>query len=173
MSVTRLLTVDDAGELADVLAANREHLAPWDPIRDESFYTPAGQVAALLPLLESHARGESLPLAIVDDDGSIAGRITLAGIVRGPFLSGGIGYWVRHESGGRGLAKAAVGDLLALAFGELGLHRVQAETLLHNERSQRVLKANGFRQYGVAPEYLHIAGRWQDHAMFQVLAPGR
>lgn len=173
MSVTRLLTVEDAVELSDVLATNREHLAPWDPIRDESFHTPAGQVATIVPLLAAHARGEVLPLAIIDSDGSIAGRITLGGIVRGALLSGGIGYWVRHESIGRGLAKAAVGEIVQTAFGELGLHRVQAETLLHNARSQRVLKANGFRQYGVAPEYLHIAGRWQDHAMFQVLAPER
>lgn len=173
MTVTRLLTTDDADELAAVLATNRDHLAPWDPIREESFFTPQGQADALRPLLEAHARGEALPLAILDADGSIAGRITMGGIVRGAFQSGGIGYWVRHESGGRGLATAAVADVVGLAFGELNLHRVQAETLLHNERSQRVLQANGFRQYGVAPEYLCIEGRWQDHVMFQVLRSAR
>jgi len=63
-----------------------------------------------------------------------------------------------------------VGEVLRLAFGELGLHRVQAATLLHNTGSQRVLKRNGFTRIGVAPRYLRIAGEWQDHVLFQRLA---
>ena len=59
---------------------------------------------------------------------------------------------------------------LDLAFGELGLHRVQAATLPHNAASQRVLTNNGFALIGVAPRYLRIAGRWQDHLLFQRLA---
>ncbi|GAA0325518.1 GNAT family N-acetyltransferase [Kineococcus aurantiacus] len=39
-----------------------------------------------------------------------------------------------------------------LAFKELALHRVQAETLVDNVRSQRVLKRVGFTRYGLAPE---------------------
>jgi ribosomal-protein-alanine N-acetyltransferase len=40
---------------------------------------------------------------------------------------------------------------------------------VHNSASQRVLARNGFVQYGLAPRYLEIAGRWQDHLMFQRL----
>src|SRR3712207_2209238 len=29
----RLVTLDDAGPLAELLAANREFLAPWEPVR--------------------------------------------------------------------------------------------------------------------------------------------
>ena len=58
---------------------------------------------------------------------------------------------------------------LTHAFKKLGLHRVQAETLLDNTPSQRVLERNGFVRYGLAPKYLNIAGRWQDHIMFQRL----
>jgi ribosomal-protein-alanine N-acetyltransferase len=56
-----------------------------------------------------------------------------------------------------------------VAFEELGLHRVQAETLLLNVRSQRVLERNGFVRFGVAPKYLKIAGEWQDSARYQLL----
>ncbi len=69
-----------------------------------------------------------------------------------------------------GLATAAVREIVAVAFGELGLHRVQAGTLPHNAGSQRVLERNGFARIGVAPAYLSIAGRWQDHVLFQVVA---
>jgi [ribosomal protein S5]-alanine N-acetyltransferase len=60
---------------------------------------------------------------------------------------------------------------MAVAFLELGLHRIEAGTLLANIASQRVLERNGFVRFGVAPEYLNIAGRWQDHAIYQVLNP--
>lgn len=65
----------------------------------------------------------------------------------------------------------AVREIVRVAFEELGLHRVRAETLLHNVRSQRVLERNGFVRFGMAPRYLNIAGRWQDHAMYQVVNP--
>ena len=47
---------------------------------------------------------------------------------------------------------------------------MEAGTLLHNVASQQVLRRNGFVPFGVAPDYLHIGGRWQDHVLFQVLA---
>jgi ribosomal-protein-alanine N-acetyltransferase len=59
-----------------------------------------------------------------------------------------------------------------VAFDELRLHRIQAETLPHNVRSQRVLERNGFARIGLAPEYLSIGGRWQDHIMYQLLNAG-
>jgi ribosomal-protein-alanine N-acetyltransferase len=80
-----------------------------------------------------------------------------------------MGYWVSPEANGRGLATAAVAELVGIAFEVEGLHRVEAGTLLHNVRSQRVLEKNGFVRYGVAPQLVHIAGRWQDHLMFQRL----
>jgi ribosomal-protein-alanine N-acetyltransferase len=49
----------------------------------------------------------------------------------------------------------------------LRLHRAEAGTLVHNIGSQRVLERNGFARYGLAPKYLRIAGRWQDHVLFQ------
>ncbi|MDQ2699400.1 MAG: GNAT family N-acetyltransferase, partial [Actinomycetota bacterium] len=64
---------------------------------------------------------------------------------------------------------SAVAAIVRLARDELGLHRVQAATLTHNAGSQRVLERNGFEHIGFAPSYLKIAGRWQDHDLFQVI----
>ena len=86
-----------------------------------------------------------------------------------PLQLGGIAG--RVEATGRGVATAAVGQALQIAFGELGLHRVQAEILPHNHASRRVLEHHGFQRYGLAPQYLRIAGRWQDHELWQLLAP--
>ena len=62
---------------------------------------------------------------------------------------------------------AAVGAAVNIAKHDLGLHRLEAATLVHNTASQLVLEKNGFVSYGVAPAYLRIAGQWQDHRMFQ------
>ena len=55
------------------------------------------------------------------------------------------------------------------AFGEAGLHRLQAGTLLHDAASQQVLRTSGCTPIGVAPRYLCISCRWQDHVLFQLL----
>ncbi|MEU8236647.1 GNAT family protein [Actinoplanes missouriensis] len=158
----RPVTPDDAGALAALLTANRAYLAPWDPIREDSFYTEAGQREIISRAGNSH-------LYVIVEDDAIVGRVNLNNVVRGPFLSASLGYWVAESAAGRGVATRAVADLVDRAFTEHGLHRVEAGTLTHNVRSQRVLERNGFTRFGLAPRYLKIAGEWQDHILFQRL----
>ncbi|MEU4422674.1 GNAT family N-acetyltransferase [Actinoplanes sp. NPDC024001] len=162
----RRIALADAGPLAAQIRASRAHLEPWEPVRDESFFTEAGQRQHIADVL---AQDNQLPHVIVED-GRVVGRINLANVVRGPFLSANLGYWVAADAIGRGVAGTAVAALARAAFTEYGLHRIEAATLLHNIRSQRVLERNGFERFGMAPRYLRIAGEWQDHYLFQLLA---
>ena len=170
-TTARLVTLDDAPVLAELLRVNRDFLAPWEPIRPQEYVTVDGQRAVIAAALGQHEQGVKVPHVIVDGSGRVVGCITLYEIVRGPFQSCSLGYWVSAEDNGHGLATAAVRDLIRLAFDELRLHRVQAGTLLHNVRSQRVLERNGFVRFGVAPSYLNVAGRWQHHALYQAVTP--
>jgi ribosomal-protein-alanine N-acetyltransferase len=169
MPVTRVVSIRDAGELAALLTANREFLAPWEPARDDSHFTAGRQREIIARELENYDRDAMIPLVIMDEKDRLAGRINVNGITRGASQSASIGYWVSQDRNGRGLASAAVADVVAFAFRQLDLHRLQAETLLHNAASQRVLTRNGFRPFGIAPSYLKIAGRWQDHILFHLL----
>lgn len=172
MPVTlRPAQASDAVELAALAVAQREHLAPWEPERPEAWFTEAGQRASVEQAEADADADLGHAFVIVDEDGRIIGRLTLASVVRGAGQFCSIGYWVAREAIGRGVATAAVGTGLRIAFEELGLHRVQAETLTHNHASRRVLEHHGFQRYGVAPQYLRIAGRWQDHELWQVLNP--
>lgn len=166
----RPLTPDDAPALSALRLRSRAHLAPWEPIRHPDHDTSAGQRADVEAALDQHARGQGVPFAILDEDGSVAGRISLNTIVRGAFESCAMGYWLAADRTGRGLATEAVRAAVAHAFDDLDLHRVEAGTLLHNAASQRVLARCGFTRYGLAPRYLRIAGEWQDHVLFQRLA---
>lgn len=166
---TRLVTRDDVPALVELLRANREFLAPWEPLRTDEFFTPDYQDTAIASTLEQCQLGTVVPHVILDD-GDIVGRITLNNIVRGPLQSAKLGSWVASTANGRGVATAAVAAMIPVAFEELKLHRIAAATLLHNVRSQRVLERNGFARIGVAPRYLQIAGTYQDHALYQRLA---
>jgi ribosomal-protein-alanine N-acetyltransferase len=171
MTATRLITLDDAGPLARLVAQNRDYLAPWSPLQAGPYFTVDGQRDMLARDLRSRELGAMLPLAVLDSGGAVCGRINLNSIIRGAFQSASVGYWVSESHAGHGLASAAVADVTGIAFGELGLHRLEASTLLHNTPSQRVLARNGFRPFAVAESYLKIAGRWQDHILFQLLNP--
>lgn len=165
--VLRALASGDAGSLARAYRRNREHLAPWDPARTDAFFTEAVQAREIERLLADEATGAAIPL-VLDDAGRILGRVNLSGIVRGVFQSANLGYWIDASYAGRGLMSTAVTAALDIARAD-GLHRVQAGTLLHNAASQAVLRRNGFTEIGVAERYLLIAGRWQDHRLFQRL----
>lgn len=171
MPVTRLLVLDDAPVLAELLRANRDFLAPWHPRRGEDYFGDEGQKRAVARVLEEYDTGRSVPRVILDAQQRVVGTITLQSISRGFFQSCSVAYWLAENAQGHGLATAALREVTELAFHELRLHRVQAETLPHNVRSQRVLERVGFTKYGMAEAYIQIAGSWQDSVLYQLLTP--
>jgi ribosomal-protein-alanine N-acetyltransferase len=151
----------DAPALAAALARNRAHMRPWEPRRTEDYYTAGTQAARIT------APGSRLWLAVDEPAARVVAGAALSGIALGPFRSASLGYWVDAEYTGRGLATRLVGVVCRAAREELGLHRVEAGTVLTNTASQRVLAKSGFERIGTAPRYLHIDGEWRDHHLFQ------
>jgi ribosomal-protein-alanine N-acetyltransferase len=162
----RPLVPADAEELAAVYRANREFLAPYEPTRPDDFYTAQGQRRRLE---EADEDGLGWRWAILDGD-EIAGRINLTDVIRGPLQLANVGYFVDRRRNGRGLASAAVADVVEFAFGEAGLHRLEAGTLPDNLTSQRVLEKNGFVRFGLARKLLLLGGEWRDHVLFELVA---
>ncbi|RLP83944.1 N-acetyltransferase [Mycetocola lacteus] len=162
----RDLREGDEEALAAAYVRNRAHLEPWDPTRSEDFYTAALHRADIRRQLATREAGTTYPVVLTRGS-EIVGRSALTGITRGVFQNAALGYWVDERLTGRGVATALVAHMLTLAREHLGLHRVEAGTLVHNVASQRVLERNGFTRIGLAPGYLRIAGEWQDHVLFQ------
>lgn len=157
--------------MAGLLRANRAFLAPSQPLRDEEHFSDEGQAEAVGRALEEHRLGSKVPHVILDEHGRVVGMITLQSIIRGFFQSCSVGYWIAEDAQGRGLAAAALREATLMAFYELRLHRVQAETSTQSVRSQRLLERLGFVRYGVAEAYIKIAGTWQDDVLYQLLTP--
>jgi ribosomal-protein-alanine N-acetyltransferase len=155
----------DAPLLTRLYAGQRQFMAPFDPPRPESFYSEDGQRLEL-ELLERERAADRLYRFLIEADGRPAGAISVSRITRGPFQNAGLGYWVSRELNGRGIATAAVARVCEWGFGEGGLHRLEAATLVDNVASQTVLRRNGFVEIGMSPRYLFIAGDWRDHLLF-------
>ena len=165
----RSLVQSDVAPLAQLYRANRAHLAPYEPTRDESFFTAAGQADRVAAALADQAEGRSHPY-VIEVGGRLSGRASVTNVALGPFCSGSLGYWVSAEVTGRGVATIAVRQVVHECFTRHGLHRLEAGTLVDNQASQRVLRRTGFTLIGLAPRYLRIAGEWRDHLLFQRLA---
>lgn len=161
----RAARVADAEALAAAYQRNRDHLAPWDPVRTPAFYTADGQHAALARQLGLVQKGLGAAW-ILERGGDVVGRVNLNNIVHGVLCSGTLGYWVAAEHQRRGLATAGVQHACAEAL-TLGLHRVEAGTMVANDPSRSVLLRCGFERYGTAPKLLFVAGGWQDHELYQ------
>ena len=171
----RLIHREDWSAVAAAYRRNREHLAAWDPERPEEFWTDAGQEEDVARQVTAAEEGRTHTYLMWHGDGGarvVVGRAMLTQIVRGHMQSAVIGYWVDHEHQGRGLATGFVEHLVGVAEG-MGLHRLEAGTMVDNVGSQRVLERSGFTRIGVAEGLLHLRGAWQDHVLFQRLLHDR
>ncbi len=164
----RPTALDDVDEQLALRRANRDHTGPWDPARDESFYTVAGQRLELELDQRAWAAGTAFAFAVLamDEADRIIGRVALANVVRGPWQNATLGYWIDERSGRRGHATRAVRLALRFAFEHAGLHRVQPAIIPRNDRSVRVAEKVGFRLEGRALRYLKINGVWEDHDIY-------
>jgi RimJ/RimL family protein N-acetyltransferase len=109
--------------------------------------------------------------AITDaDTGRVLGSIGFGLLEDGV---GEVGYWVRRDIRGRGVATRALVLLSRWALGLEGIARVQLRADVENEPSRRVAERAGFQLEGVlrSAHWNARIGRRQDWAMYSLL-PG-
>ena len=164
--------IADVHELAALRRVNREHTSRWEPLRDEAFYTAAGQQVELELDVQAWRSGAAYPFAVLDTTARdrLIGRVALSNVVRGAWQNANLGYWIDAASCGRGHATTAVLLILEFAFEQARLHRVQPAVIPRNIASIRVVQKAGFRLEGRAERYLQIGGVWEDHDIFAMTA---
>lgn len=161
----RNLTPENTEEMLDYYIRNEEHLRQYEPTRDSGFYTYEGQKEILTESFRQFIDGSSIDLGIFKDE-KLIGKIKLSNIVYGILRNAFVGYSIDKEHQGKGYMKEALNTVCSYAFEEMGLHRLEASTLMDNSRSQGVLKACGFNELGISEKYLYINGEWRDHKIF-------
>jgi ribosomal-protein-alanine N-acetyltransferase len=107
---------------------------------------------------------------VLRSSGALVGVINLNEIVRGSFQGAYLGYYGFLPHVGRGYMREGLRLVLRRAFGELRLHRVEANIQPENRASLALVRGLGFRREGFSPRYLKVAGRWRDHQRWALLA---
>jgi ribosomal-protein-alanine N-acetyltransferase len=105
---------------------------------------------------------------VCSEAGELCGVINLSEIVRGSFQSAYMGYYALAPHAGKGFMSAGLQLVMARAFGDLSLHRLEANIQPKNRRSIELVQRAGFRCEGMSLRYLRIAGRWRDHERWAI-----
>lgn len=158
------------GDVDDLLDFEQRHRAFFESMinaRPAGYYSRDG-VAAAIDAAGREARDDTgYQYLVRDEAGHLVGRVNLAKVRRAHFHCADLGYRVAQDQGGRGIASEAVRQVLAIAFGELGLARVEASVRVGNAGSLRVLQRNGFTEYGRSRRSFELAGEWHDRLHFE------
>jgi RimJ/RimL family protein N-acetyltransferase len=121
-------------------------------------------------VLGQRARGEVLAWVLAEPDGDrLVGSIAVFALDRANARAE-IGYSLRTDRQGQGLAQEAMRAVLAFLFDELGIERVEADVDPRNVPSCRLLERLGFRREGLLRARWRVAGEVCDSALYGLLA---
>lgn len=161
----RPLVLEDGPTFQSVRRANSAWLEPWDATAPDPD-APPRTFEDLVAQYDADGRlGRSLPL-VIEADGRLVGQMSMGSIVWGSFRSCFAGYWVSRSVAGQLVTPTALATAGDHLISSVGLHRVEVNIRPENTASLAVVRKVGFREEGLRPSYLHIAGAWRDHLSF-------
>jgi len=158
----RAPTARDRDEFLERARKSRELHRPY-------VYPPADAREFGEYLARSRAESQRAYLICERETGSIAGVCNLNEIVLQSFRSSYLGYYAFDGFAGRGFMRQGLTLVLRAAFGEIGLHRVEANIQPGNRASVALAHRLGFELEGISRRYLKIGGRWRDHERWALL----
>ncbi len=160
----------DWAEWVALRTASRAFLTPWEPTWPDDALTKEAWRRRMRRYQQTWRQDTAYAFfAFRQDNDELLGGITLSNVRRGVVQAGNVGYWMGVSHAGKKYMTEAVLTLFPFAFDDLGLHRLEAACLPHNDRSAALLRRVGFQQEGIARKYLCINGQWQDHLLFAIL----
>ncbi len=118
-----------------------------------------------------YAAHQGIPWAVTDaQSGQVLGCFNF-----GPWdewhRSSDLGYDLRRDRWGQGLAAEALGRIIAFGFDTMGMHRIQARTRADNQASIRLLERLGFKREGTRRQAILEADEaFYDSAIYGLLS---
>jgi ribosomal-protein-alanine N-acetyltransferase len=153
---------------------NWQFLKPWEPARSDAHYSLAGWQATLARYNHNFEQGSALNMVALNlTNSEVIAVCNFSQIVHGPMQSCILGYSIAEKYQGQGLMYEILDKLIPYVFRQYNLHRIMANHLPQNNRSEALLKRLGFEREGYARDYLKIDGKWQDHVLNSLIAPGQ
>ena len=154
---------DHAREFLAAVAASRSLHRPW--------VSPPATLAAYQAYVARSGKDDFQSVLIRrNEDAALVGLANLSAIQRGNLQSAYLGFYAFVPYAGLGYMTEGLILVLRHAFGELSLHRVEANVQPANTASLALVERVGFQREGFSPRYLRIAGAWRDHERWAALA---
>ncbi|MFJ3205192.1 GNAT family N-acetyltransferase [Streptomyces sp. NPDC086989] len=158
------LTLADQDEFCSLVRASAELHSPWMQL-------PA-TAQEFQGWMSRFGDGTNLGFLIrVLETGAAAGMVNINSIIRGRYQGASLGYAAFTPSVGRGYMAEGLTVALRHAFGDLRLHRLEANIQPGNRASLALVQRLGFRYEGISHAYLYIDGAWRDHERWSLTAP--
>ncbi|MGI8586932.1 MAG: GNAT family N-acetyltransferase [Chloroflexia bacterium] len=162
----RQLEEPDAKEMYALINANRDHLRQWMGWLDQE--SSVADAATFIASRRSAWAEDGTVTAGVWFEGRLVGIISYNYLDR-VNRSTEIGYWLAADAQGRGLMTRSARGLVAHAFREDGLHRVEILCAPGNTRSRAIPERLGFRQDGVLREAEWLYDHFVDLVIYSML----
>jgi ribosomal-protein-alanine N-acetyltransferase len=165
--LVRCAAETDVPALLRFFDENREHMGPWEPPRPPDFHTHEFWRVQVGRHRRAFDAGAAVMLFLFphEDPSEVIGQISYTSIVRGPADMCMLGYALAHKAQGQGYMYEALQAANEYVFKQLNIHRVMANFMPHNVRSNAVLRRLGFTVEGYARDYLYVNGAWRDHVL--------
>jgi RimJ/RimL family protein N-acetyltransferase len=159
----------DVDDLVEAVGASIPELAQWLPWAHAG-YDKGEALRFVRDSAAAWTEGRAFDFAIrfTEDDTVHLGNISVWPTSRRE-RAGEIGYWVRSDMMGKGIATEAAARVAQVGFEELGLHRITLRIAVGNRSSERVAEKLGFVQEGLLRKEVLVRGEWLDHTLWAML----
>jgi ribosomal-protein-alanine N-acetyltransferase len=161
-----LITVLHEGNAPALLVyqlENKDHLEPWEPAKGSDFYSVESGRLRGEKSYQAFLNGTAVSFIAFDKSSrKLVANCNFTNIVKNPLFGCNLGYSVCKTAEGVGLGQEVVAAGIHYMFEVAGLHRIMANHMPYNMRSEKLLKTLGFEREGYAKAYLKINGKWED-----------
>lgn len=157
----------DLNELLMFELENRAFFESHINARPADYYSVEGVKAAIDLAVHEATQDKAYQFLVRNSAGVLVGRTNLTKVRRQHFHSAELGYRVAQSAAGNGYASEAVRQVVAVAFEQLKLVRVEATVRPENVGSIRVLVRNSFAQFGRSTKSFELSGVWYDLLHFE------
>ncbi len=154
-------TAEDAAEMAAAVQESLAELEPWMPWASSRYDEAAAR--------EWIANQSEYAFVIIDTDGAVVGTCGLNAIDE-MNKRANLGYWLRTDCTGRGLATAATRLLATHALEDLEFLRLEISMSIDNHASRGVAERAGAAYEGVLRSRLLLHGQIHDAHSFAITA---
>jgi len=167
----RILTSSDAPMVLDFYERNKEAFAPWEPLPDKMFYNLDYQIenldAEMKLFLKNHTIRFYLSEILKPD--RIIGTLSFTNIQQGSTGSCNIGYRIDKDCQRNGFASEALRFMLPIVMKDMHLYRIEADIMVNNAASIKLIEAMGFAYEGISRKSHEIMGTREDHMRYSLI----